>query len=350
MIDRVSDAPAPPRPPGRPSGARHVDGARRPQLRPLPRRLRRRRDQGRTAGRRWSAEHGLEGPARRCRPVVEARQPEQTHDRARREGPRRPHDRSSASSTTPTSWSRTPGRGRWSDSGWVPRSCLERRPSLVMTRVSGFGQTGPYAERPGFATIAEAMSGFAALNGEPEGAPLLPPIALTDEVTGLAAAFATMVALHSGVGQVVDANLLETMFHLMGPLRRCTRSPANSSHVSAPDCPTPCRAGPIAAATAAWVAVSTSSDSVAARVLELIGHGDDERFATFAGRAAAPRRVGGVDGGLVRRAHPGRCDRPVHRGRGGDRPRARHGRHRRPTPTTRIGVPSNRSMAPRCRV
>ena len=62
------------------------------------------------------------------------------------------------------------------------------------------------------------MSGFAAINGEPDGQPLLPPIALTDEVTGLAAAFATMVALHSGRGQVVDVNLLETMFQLMGPL------------------------------------------------------------------------------------------------------------------------------------
>ena len=93
-----------------------------------------------------------------------------------------------------------------------------RNPQLVITRVTGFGQDGPYAERPGFATIAEAMSGFAAINGEPDGQPLLPPIALTDEVTGLAAAFATMVALHSGRGQVVDVNLLETMFQLMGPL------------------------------------------------------------------------------------------------------------------------------------
>jgi crotonobetainyl-CoA:carnitine CoA-transferase CaiB-like acyl-CoA transferase len=102
--------------------------------------------------------------------------------------------------------------------GLGPEVLLERNPTLVMTRVSGFGQDGPYASRPGFATIAEAMSGLAALSGEPDGQPLLPPIALTDEVTGLAAAFATMVALHSGVGQVVDANLLETMFQMMGPL------------------------------------------------------------------------------------------------------------------------------------
>ncbi|MBA3605339.1 MAG: CoA transferase, partial [Acidimicrobiia bacterium] len=102
--------------------------------------------------------------------------------------------------------------------GLGPDALLARNPRLVITRISGFGQDGPYASRPGFATIAEAMSGFAALNGEPDGPPLLPPVALTDEATGLAAAFATLVAVHSGVGQVVDVSLLETMFHFMGPL------------------------------------------------------------------------------------------------------------------------------------
>ncbi len=102
--------------------------------------------------------------------------------------------------------------------GLDPQDLLARNPRLVITRVTGFGQDGPYAQRPGFATLAEAMSGFAAINGEPDGAPLLPPIALTDEVTALTAAFATMVALHSGVGQVVDVNLLESLFQLMGPL------------------------------------------------------------------------------------------------------------------------------------
>ena len=99
-----------------------------------------------------------------------------------------------------------------------------RNPQLVVTRVTGFGQDGPYAGRPGFATIAEAMSGFAAINGEADGGPLLPPIALTDEVTGLVAAFATMVAVHAGVGQVVDVNLLESLFQLMGPLDRGARA------------------------------------------------------------------------------------------------------------------------------
>src|SRR5439155_26555559 len=102
--------------------------------------------------------------------------------------------------------------------GLGPDVLLARNPRLVVTRITGFGQDGPYADRPGFATLAEAMSGFAAVNGEPDGAPLLPPIALADEVTGLVAAFATMVAVHSGVGQVVDANLLDSMLQIMGPL------------------------------------------------------------------------------------------------------------------------------------
>ena len=106
--------------------------------------------------------------------------------------------------------------------GLGPDVLLERNPRLVVLRVTGFGQDGPYAGKPGFATIAEAMSGFAAINGEPDGAPLLPPIALTDEVAALAGAFAVMVALHerdtSGRGQVVDVNLLESMVQMMSAL------------------------------------------------------------------------------------------------------------------------------------
>lgn len=172
--------------------------------------------------------------------------------------------------------------------GLGPDVLLERRPKLVMTRISGFGQSGPYAQRPGFATIAEAMSGFAALNGEPDGAPLLPPIALTDEVTGLAAAFATMVAVHhataTGVGQVVDANLLETMFHLMGPLASLQALTGEHQPRLGSGLPYTVPRGTYRCADGGWVALSTSSDSVAARVMELIGVGDDQRFATFAGR------------------------------------------------------------------
>lgn len=160
------------------------------------------------------------------------------------------------------------------------------KPDLVITRISGFGQTGPYAQRPGFATIAEAMSGLAALNGEADGAPLLPPIALTDEVTGLAAAFATMVALHSGVGQVVDANLLETMFHIMGPLASLYGVTGEQQPRLGSGLPYTVPRGTYQCSDGKWVAVSTSSDSVAARVMAVLGVGDDERFTTFEGRSS----------------------------------------------------------------
>ena len=175
--------------------------------------------------------------------------------------------------------------------GLAPDVLLEANPALVITRVTGFGQDGPYAARPGFATLAEAMSGFAALNGEPGGAPLLPPIALTDEVTALAAAFATMVALRSGVGQVVDVNLLESMLQLMGPLPSVAVALDYDQPRLGSGIPYSVPRGTYECADGRWVAVSTSSESVAARVMALVGLGDDESLSTSAGRVAERARV-----------------------------------------------------------
>jgi crotonobetainyl-CoA:carnitine CoA-transferase CaiB-like acyl-CoA transferase len=169
--------------------------------------------------------------------------------------------------------------------GLDPAALIERNPTLVVTRISGFGQTGPYASRPGFATIAEAMSGLAAISGEPGGQPLLPPIALTDEVTGLAGAFATMVALHSGVGQVVDANLLETMFQLMGPLASLYGLTGAQQPRLGAGLPYTVPRGTYRCSDGGWIAVSTSSDSVAQRVMSVLGVADDDRFITFSGRS-----------------------------------------------------------------
>jgi crotonobetainyl-CoA:carnitine CoA-transferase CaiB-like acyl-CoA transferase len=173
--------------------------------------------------------------------------------------------------------------------GLGPDTLCARNPRLVVLRVTGFGQDGPYASRPGFATMAEAMSGFAAINGEPDGPPLLPPIALTDEVTAIAGAFAVMVALRerdrSGQGQIIDVNLLESMLQMMSAL------PSAAAHLGyeqprlGSGIPYSVPRGTYRCADNRWVAISTSAESVAQRVLTLLGLAGDTRFATFESRA-----------------------------------------------------------------
>ena len=212
--------------------------------------------------------------------------------------------------------------------GLGPDVLLARNASLVITRVSGFGQDGPYASRPGFATIAEAMSGLASLSGEPDGQPLLPPIALTDEVTGLAAAFATMVALHSGVGQVVDVNLLETMFQLMGPLASLYAVRGEQQPRLGAGLPYTVPRGTYRCSDDRWVALSTSSESVAQRVIAVLGVADDERFADFGGRAAHRDELEAIMADWCARRTAGRGARHPHRRRGRGRSGDGHGRHR----------------------
>jgi crotonobetainyl-CoA:carnitine CoA-transferase CaiB-like acyl-CoA transferase len=168
--------------------------------------------------------------------------------------------------------------------GLAPEELLRRNPKLVIVRVSGFGQDGPYASRPGFASIAESMAGLAAVSGEPDGPPMLPAIALTDETTGIAAAFATMVALHSGVGQVVDINLLTTVFQIMGPVISLYKLSGQLQPRLGSGLPYSVPRGVYQCSDGKWVGVSASSDSVAARVMTVLGVGDDTRFATFTGR------------------------------------------------------------------
>ncbi len=165
-----------------------------------------------------------------------------------------------------------------------PDMLIARNPKLVVVRVSGFGQDGPYAKRPGFASIAESMAGLAAVSGEPDGPPMLPAIALTDEVTGITAAFAAMVALHSGVGQVVDVNLLTTIFQMMGPVVSLFKLSGELQPRLGSGLPYTVPRGVYQCSDTKWVGVSASSDTVAARVMKILGVETDDRFTTFAGR------------------------------------------------------------------
>ena len=161
--------------------------------------------------------------------------------------------------------------------GLDPETLHATNPKLVVTRVTGFGQT---------ATLAEAMSGFANVNGEPDGAPTLPPIALTDEVTAIVAAFATMVALHSGVGQVVDVNLLESMLHLMGPLLSANALTGYEQPRLGSGIPYSVPRNTYQCSDGKWVAISTTAESVAQRLMALVGAPEDPRFDGFENRVA----------------------------------------------------------------
>ena len=175
--------------------------------------------------------------------------------------------------------------------GLAPEILHERNPGLIITRVTGFGQTGPYKDRAAFATQAEALSGFAALNGEPGGQPLLPPIALTDELAAIVAAFATMVAVHSGQGQVVDVSLIESMLQIMGPLVPLFGMLGQTQQRLGAGIPYTVPRNTYQTSDGKWVAVSSSAESVAQRVLQLIGLDGDTELAGFDGRVAHRERI-----------------------------------------------------------
>jgi crotonobetainyl-CoA:carnitine CoA-transferase CaiB-like acyl-CoA transferase len=178
--------------------------------------------------------------------------------------------------------------------GWDVIHALN--PRTVLVRITGFGQDGPYRSRPGFGTLAEAMSGFAALTGEPDGPPTLPHMGLADTLTGLGGVGAVMMALWhrdrpggSGRGQVVDLSLLEPMLCAVGPgptiydqLGRLQPRTGNRSSSNAPR-------NVYRSADGRWLAVSTSATPIAERVLRLVGHPEvieEPWFASASGRAA----------------------------------------------------------------
>lgn len=189
----------------------------------------------------------------------------------------------------------------------APGSLLAINPRLVIARVSGFGQIGPYRHRPGFGTLAEAMSGFAAITGEPDGPPTLPPFGLADGIAALATTSAILMALHArertGRGQVIDVALIEPIFTVLGPQpiwfdqlgikqeRRGNRSVNNAPRNT------------YQTADGRWVAISTSSQNVAERVMRLVGHPeviDEPWFRSGAERAKHAAELDAMVGTWIR--------------------------------------------------
>lgn len=176
--------------------------------------------------------------------------------------------------------------------GLAPDHLLALNPRLVVVRISGFGQTGPYAHLPGFGTIVEAMSGFADRTGFPDREPVLPPLALADMIAGLYGTSAVMTALYArdargGAGQVIDLSLLESIFSILGPeagiharTGKVKERVGSASNTAAPRNVYRCRDG-------GYVALSGSTQTVARRIFAVIGRPEmitDPRFATNADR------------------------------------------------------------------
>ncbi|HEY3684959.1 MAG TPA: CoA transferase [Streptosporangiaceae bacterium] len=170
--------------------------------------------------------------------------------------------------------------------GLAPATLRERNPALVVVRVSGWGQTGAYADRPGFGTLVEAMSGFAAMNGFPDREPVLPPGALADMIAGTYGAFATVMAVRDaearGAGQDVDLSLFEPLFAVLGPTAAAyaltgavPRRSGSRSRTSAPR-------GVYRCADGRWLALSGSTQPMTEKLFRAIGRADlldDARFA-----------------------------------------------------------------------
>ncbi|WP_327237064.1 CoA transferase [Streptomyces sp. NBC_01317] len=190
--------------------------------------------------------------------------------------------------------------------GWEELSTAN--PRLVLARVTGFGQFGPYSHRPGFGTLAEAMSGFAAITGEPDGPPTLPPFGLADSIAALATAYAVMTALAgrqaTGRGQVVDLAIIEPILTVLGPqplwydqLGYVQPRTGNRSRNNAPR-------NTYRTADGSWLAVSTSAQSIAERVMRLVGRPElaaEPWFATGGGRAEHADVLDDAVGGWIAR-------------------------------------------------
>lgn len=178
--------------------------------------------------------------------------------------------------------------GKIEQLGLDPAELIKRNPKLVVLRVSGFGQSGPYAQKPGFATIAEALSGLSGLLGEPDGGPLLPPIALTDEVTALVGSFSAMMAIfhakQTGQGQVVEIDLVNSVLQIMGPLPAAWDSMGYLQPRLGSSIPYSIPRGTYQCSDGVWVALSASAESVARRLIETVGGGGDPRFMSFQAR------------------------------------------------------------------
>jgi formyl-CoA transferase len=191
--------------------------------------------------------------------------------------------------------------------GLAPDVLLEKNPRLIIVRISGFGQDGPYRRRPGFGTLVEGMSGFASFNGFADREPVLPPMYLADTLAGLYGSTAVMVALREveqkgGRGQVIDLPLLDPMFAVLGPQAANYRltgkvKPRTGSRST--------NAGPrnvYLCKDGRYVCLSASTQKMAERVFRSIGRPDlvdNPRYRTNADRVRHAEELDAIIGPFI---------------------------------------------------
>jgi len=191
--------------------------------------------------------------------------------------------------------------------GLAPAQLLELNPGLVIVRISGWGQDGPYRRRPGFGTLVEGMSGFASMNGFEDREPVLPPMYMADSYAGLYGATAAMIALrevehNGGRGQVIDLPLLDPVFAVLGPQAANYRltgtvKPRTGSRSTnaAPRNAYRCKDGK-------YVGLSASIQKMAERVFRSIGRADlidNPRYRTNADRVKHAEELDAIIGAFV---------------------------------------------------
>ncbi len=190
--------------------------------------------------------------------------------------------------------------------GLAPGALFACNPKLVVVRISGFGQDGPYSQRPGFGTLIEGMSGFASMNGFADREPVLPPMYLADSVAGLHGAAAAMIALReaerSGAGQVIDLPLLEPLFNILGPqaanLRLTGKVKARTGNRSTTTAPR----NAYRTKDGRWVCLSASIQKMAERLFRAIGRPElieDPRYATNSERLRHADELDAIIGGFI---------------------------------------------------
>lgn len=177
--------------------------------------------------------------------------------------------------------------------GLAPATLHARNPRLIIVRISGFGQDGRYRTRPGFGTLVEAMSGFAAMNGFADRPPVLPPLALADMIAGLYGAYAVMIARREvergQAGQVIDLPLLDPLISILGPQAEIWRTSGQLPERTGSRSNTTSPRNVFQTRDGRYIAISASIQAMAARLFRVIGREDmitDPRFATNTGRVA----------------------------------------------------------------